>query len=609
MPELNRRGALAALAAALLVFAITAATASAATYCVASAPNCSGTPEPDLTTALTKADADTQGSDTIVLPATTMSATGGYDYAGHVALEIDGQGPSATVLTLPAGNNDETVLNVEGTDTAPVTLNGFGLKIPASSNGDVGFWSGPAATIHNVAVTAAAATGVTSGINLADGGSVSDTTISVPTTTTNDNYALEVNATSAVQDSSLTGAIGLFDNEAVSLVVQRVDAFGATADGAALYIGSAGGARIEDSVLAAYTGAYALIGDDSFAGISVRQTTIVGDSQSGGIENDDSSTQPTAITVSDSILVEPLARAFEIFGSGTGQPTIATDHSDYDHASLPSGVSSGPGDLPAYAVPVFADPSDGDYRLMASSPSSLFAVDSTAKQLNESATDLAGLPRFNGAARDLGAYQHQAPTVTATATSPTAVAGTGASFVATGATVVPSDPLTYRWSFDDGQTATGPSVSHTFAAAGTHTATVTVADALGFTASSSTTLTVTSSTSSKGTARAPSNAFTIKSGEARATGIVTVRLKTRARGTARLATTFTEVAGHKNKTITYARKVTIKVGSNYAATLKLRPTAAAKKHLRAVRREKVTLTVTFTPSGGSTARRTVRVTV
>jgi PKD domain len=609
MPELHRRGALAVLAAALLVFAITAATASAATYCVASAPNCSGTPEPDLTTALTKADADTQGTDTIVLPATTMSATGGYDYDGHVALEIDGQGPTATVLTLPGGNSDADVLTVEGTVTAPVTLNELGLKIPASSNGDVGFWCGPAATVGNVAVTAVGATGVTSGINLADGGSVSDTTVSVPTTTTDNNYALVVDATSTIQDSSLTGAIGLLDDSAASLMVQRVDALGATASGAAIYVASEGGARIEDSVLAAYTGAYALVGDDSIAGITVRQATIVGDQQSGGIENDDSTTQHTAITVSDSILAEPLANAFENDASGVGEPTITTDHSDYDHLSLPSGFSSGPGDLPAYVVPAFANPSDGDYRLMASSPSSLFAGDATGKQLNESETDLAGLPRFNGAARDLGAYQHQVPTIAATATSPTALTGTSASFVATGATIVPNDPLTYRWAFDDGQTATGASVSHTFTVAGTHTATVTVTDALGFTASSSATLTVTSSASRNVTAPPPSNALTVKSTAARATGIVTVRLKTRARGTARVTARFTELAGHKHRTITYARNVTTKVASNHAATLRLRPTALAKRHLRAVKREKVTITVTFTPSGGSAARRTVRVTV
>jgi hypothetical protein len=68
----------------IFIFAALATAASAATYCVGSAPNCSGTAEPDLETALTKADSDTQGSDTIVLPAGTMSEVGGFSYFGHV---------------------------------------------------------------------------------------------------------------------------------------------------------------------------------------------------------------------------------------------------------------------------------------------------------------------------------------------------------------------------------------------------------------------------------------------------------------------------------------------------------------------------------------------
>lgn len=50
------------------------------------------------------------------------------------------------------------------------------------------------------------------------------------------------------------------------------------------------------------------------------------------------------------------------------------------------------------------------------------------------------------------------------------------------------DPVTYHWSFGDGQQATGAVVSHTYAAAGSYTAALTVRDSLG--ASATTTMTV-----------------------------------------------------------------------------------------------------------------------
>ncbi|HUB77107.1 MAG TPA: PKD domain-containing protein, partial [Solirubrobacteraceae bacterium] len=50
--------------------------------------------------------------------------------------------------------------------------------------------------------------------------------------------------------------------------------------------------------------------------------------------------------------------------------------------------------------------------------------------------------------------------------------------------------LTYSWSFDDGGTATGASVQHTFSTLGAHTATLTVTDPLGLSAARTAQLTV-----------------------------------------------------------------------------------------------------------------------
>jgi hypothetical protein len=587
-----------------------ASAASATTYCVASAPNCTGTAEPTPEAALTKADADTTGSDTIVLPAATFSDASGFFYNGRVPLEIDGQGETSTILTTAPGDNSSDLLVVSGSTSATLVLSSLGLEIPASTDGVGAFFDGSAtATIENVAVTSAEAAGSEVGLDLDFGGSILNSTVSVPTNSAYDNTAVRVQGPSLVQDSTMVGRVGLEASGATAVTLHRVVAVGATSGGAAIEIDS-GQAQIDDSLLEADQGAIALY-NDAASQVTGRQLTIAGDSQSIGVETSGSSTDTLAL--SDSIVAEPLAHAFEV----NGQAPLLTDHDDYDHSSLPSGFAPGPGDLPAYVAPVFANPSNGDFRLLASSPSALFAADSSIKEAGESATDLIGLPRFNGAARDLGAYQHQTPTLSAAVGTPNIEAGAAASFTATGGTNVPNDPLTYRWTFDDGQSASGASVAHAFTSAGTHNATVTVTDALGFTATATASVSVTGAPA----AAAPSGAFTIRASGAAKTGVVTLRLGTHAPGTATIKSSFSEIEkvttgkGKHRKTrrvrraVTYARTTTAQVGAGDALSLKLKPTPPALKHLRAVKHEKVTVTAQFTPKGGKPTTRTITVSV
>jgi len=75
------------------------------------------------------------------------------------------------------------------------------------------------------------------------------------------------------------------------------------------------------------------------------------------------------------------------------------------------------------------------------------------------------------------AFSNQAPTAVATATTPiTGSAPLTVSFSGTGSTDPNGDPLTYAWTFGDGTTGSGPSVSHTYAAVGTYNVTLTVND-------------------------------------------------------------------------------------------------------------------------------------
>ena len=69
--------------------------------------------------------------------------------------------------------------------------------------------------------------------------------------------------------------------------------------------------------------------------------------------------------------------------------------------------------------------------------------------------------------------------MTTTASTPQGKAPLKVDFTAAATDPEGDLPLSYAWSFGDGATATGASVSHTYTTAGTHAATVTVTDARG----------------------------------------------------------------------------------------------------------------------------------
>jgi hypothetical protein len=140
-----------------------------------------------------------------------------------------------------------------------------------------------------------------------------------------------------------------------------------------------------------------------------------------------------------------------------------------------------------------------DYRLTAGSPL-IDAADPASG--DESATDAVGAPRAldgNGdcaAVPDVGAFELVPAAVTVRAGAPAqASAGQAIAFSAAGTCDPdPSAPLTYAWAFDDGTTATGPTVEHAFATGGTHTGTLTVTGGGGRTGSASASVAVIAAT-------------------------------------------------------------------------------------------------------------------
>jgi hypothetical protein len=183
--------------------------------------------------------------------------------------------------------------------------------------------------------------------------------------------------------------------------------------------------------------------------------------------------------------------------------TIKTDYCDYDRSTIIGGGAFTPGahdiqptpnNSGGYVNPQFVDASKSNYRLAPNSP--LLNLDPTPLGGTpvgsiESSTDIVGQTRVTPSGRDLGAYQHQGPAITSAKATPTkAKVKRAVSFAATATIADPHDTLQYSWSFDDGASATGPTVSHAFRTPGTHTATVTVTDAAGYAVHSTVTVTV-----------------------------------------------------------------------------------------------------------------------
>lgn len=122
----------------------------------------------------------------------------------------------------------------------------------------------------------------------------------------------------------------------------------------------------------------------------------------------------------------------------------------------------------------------------------------------KSSSTLAYAGRLDNAAwQDLAYTYLPAPSgnLTPTAAFTTAVIGADVSVNGTGSSDPDGTIASYAWAFGDGATATGPTASHTYAASGTYTITLTVTDDLGATNAITHEVTVTAEESPAGTER------------------------------------------------------------------------------------------------------------
>jgi hypothetical protein len=105
----------------------------------------------------------------------------------------------------------------------------------------------------------------------------------------------------------------------------------------------------------------------------------------------------------------------------------------------------------------------------------------------------------------------------------------------------------------------------------------------------------------------PSNDFTIVHRTVRAHGKVAIGLKLPAAGVVRVQATFVSGSGRHARSLAYARG-SVRIGATGSKTLTIAPAGAAARALKAAKRLRVTVKVTFAPTGGTARTRSFTLT-
>ncbi len=489
----------------VLVFAATAANASADTFCVVPATGCDALHTKTTVQQALAAVTSSGVAGVVRLGATTY--TEDLTYNAPWPVEIDGAGRSSTTLTDSGGS--DTVFVATSPSGGQVTIRHLSVSIPPGTNADgIFLTNGGGGVISDVSVTGTPPSTNATGIVILKG-SVSDVTAEVPVDLNDEALSTGPSSgnTVTISDATLNGAIALraVGTGGGHVIVHRSTMTGVgngSDNGAGVSAGSTSIA-VDDSLILVDGPDSA--GLDASTGTSppgdtpatLRQVTIVCDGSAGqtGILDISGASHNTSVAVSDAI-VRGCATTLDREAHGTGSATLSIDYSDYDGSAshiFDSGgtdtIVQGPHSI--NADPRFAAPGSGDFRLLPTSPA--LNRDPSGLAAGESPLDLAGLPRIvAGTERDMGAYQHQPPsTPVVHASLATVRVRTPVTFTASATDPDPGDTLSYAWRFDDGATATGATARHAFASGGTHSATVTVTDATGLSARATATVRVT----------------------------------------------------------------------------------------------------------------------
>ena len=455
-------------------------------------------------TALAAADA-AAGTETLYLGPGIYSAAHGFvDASGSNPISIVGDGESNTTLTTgTAGGQVLDFTDGEGTNadsqasisdlTVEMNDGGVGLDVPQH--------------VTNVAITdSGPGTGTALGSQ--------NTTVNNVTITMNESSPTvgiyRPNGTLTANGLTITANTGINGNGSNdSFTDLRIFANGYGIQLSA-YNGTLGSSdSITDSEIV-MTGASTAIdwveGGGPLGTLDASFLTVVGDGATGsiGVESSEQSASQGNVDLSDSI-VQGFSTSLKCVDSGGSAGGLSVAYSDFSPAtesgSCAGSITSGGGNI--NANPDLIALADGDHPVAFDSP----VIGAGNPSITGPLTDLLGNPRPGAGSTHVGMgafeYQHVAPTAVATATPGSVEAGTPATFSADSSDPNPGDTLTYSWAFDDGTTASGPSVTHAFTTAGTHTATLTVTAPSGLASSAHAQVTVTAAPPTQPTPTTP----------------------------------------------------------------------------------------------------------
>ena len=405
-----RLAPLAAAAIAMCALALPGL-AHAVTYCVNS-PGCSGTPEADLQAALTAAQTSTGVADTVMVGSPGVPPATGYAYNGAAdnPVSIIGAGTSATTLT--ATDAGSTVLNLTGSTSSVSHLT---LRLPAG--GSYGTQTN-AGSITDVNVTSADPGTATqrAAYLFGVGQTWSGGTIVLPSGTGSHIgiYASTPGVTLTLQDLSITaqarglslaqGSATLRRLTVVSGTLMDVTSENITADNVLFRLAPS---PEKDFLVAGTT-------STADGTVNLNHVTAVGDGSADAFGILASSQNGRTLTVSlRNSIMRGFATSVNRSALNAGSvANVSVAYSDLDpfarqidtNGSGGSGsISSGAGNIGV--DPQWANPLAGDFTLLAGSPA-IDTGDPAAAPGAESATDLAGKPRFVGRT-DMGAFEFQ----------------------------------------------------------------------------------------------------------------------------------------------------------------------------------------------------------
>ena len=502
-----------AIAAAAAFGAAPAVASADIVYCVpatsiAGCPS-GATAKATIAAAMTAVNNDsTSAHDTIRIGPGTYPEGGIANTPGH---QVDVVGAGATQTTIaPAAANSQTTISLG----LPSTIEGVTVDV-ASGSFNTGLFDGGTAT----GVRIVAGTGSTDPTGVALDGTFASGTISVPDPGIG--VASRGYGSAVIDDSSITAGTGFLGSG--TLARTRIDANVDVTEGTDAS-GSAGSVTIDDSLLLARGGSGPETGISVSAqgGITsgealtlmLRHDTLLGDGSSGStgiscvVDANGFAQDPSSLCGDHRQLHRPrvLARALPqrvgrlaAHAGRVGERRrrlLRPRPVDRRRRRQPRGMGGfGSGQITLGANDVNVDPA-----FASTTPSAADAFELTRQSTlidagdptlgtGESTTDLGGSARVVAgrpgapAVSDVGAFEYQdrAPSVTASVSPKSVRVGKAVMFTAAASAIDPGDSITgVSWKFNDGTTASGTSVTHSFARAGTHTAVATATDANGY---------------------------------------------------------------------------------------------------------------------------------